>query len=457
MALLRPRWWHHLLALGIGLLATFHPMIYSGFQRMPVDPGDTVLNHYLLEHTWRSLTDRDYHGTYLSPPFYAPTPYVLGYSENLAGVFPFYALCRLVLPMVLAYQVWMMLLMALNYVAIAGVLRRAGLPHPATIGVAYMASFSTLVIGQVCHQQLLCRSGLWIAAALAYRWVQQPNRRDGAGILAAIVCQCFSCIYTGWFLILMLGVLIPVAAWVQGTGRELIRWSWANRSFIVGIVTAAALPLGLLARFYWSVNPTQQRTFDQMEPYLFTLSSWLGGPPETMWYHSIRPFREGLSEESYLFRGFGFLGLLFVALREGLRQRGTALGRHLAVGGLTAFILTLLATNFWGVSPWMLVQYLPGGGGLRAVGRLSIAIDVVLLPTVALAVVETVRRSRRGAVVVAGLVLLMAIEQWTYAVPTFMVDEFYGELPALGARLKGADLGAADVDFDHYVFGQTKA
>ncbi|MGL4424521.1 MAG: hypothetical protein ACRCZF_27960, partial [Gemmataceae bacterium] len=184
---------------------------------------------------------------------------------------------------------------------------------------------------------------------------------------------------------------------------------------------------------------------------------WLGGPPETMWYHSIRPFREGLSEEAYLFRGFGFLGLLFVALREGLRQRGTALGRHLAVGALTAFILTLLATNFWGVSPWMLVQYLPGGGGLRAVGRLSIALDVVLLPTVALAVVETVRRSRRGAVLVAGLVLLMAIEQWTYAVPTFMVDEFYGELPALGARLKGADLGAADVDFDHYVFGQTKA
>src|SRR5436190_260209 len=70
-------------------------------------PGDTVLNHYLLEHTWRALADRGYPFSLWSPPFFYPTPHVLGYSETLLGVAPAYWLLRLGLPPEDAYPIWM--------------------------------------------------------------------------------------------------------------------------------------------------------------------------------------------------------------------------------------------------------------------------------------------------------------------------------------------------------------
>ena len=47
-------------SVGIG---AFRPTIASGFARMQADAGDTLLNHYVLEHEWQWLTRADYVGT----------------------------------------------------------------------------------------------------------------------------------------------------------------------------------------------------------------------------------------------------------------------------------------------------------------------------------------------------------------------------------------------------------
>src|SRR3954466_9476441 len=97
-----------------GSFASYGPTIASGFTRLQTDLGDSVLNHYLLEHTWRVVSDSHYPGTLLSPPFFHPTPLVLGYSENFLGAAPLYWGLRLVLPAELAFSWWAILAAALN-------------------------------------------------------------------------------------------------------------------------------------------------------------------------------------------------------------------------------------------------------------------------------------------------------------------------------------------------------
>src|SRR5437868_3689521 len=101
-------------ALAGGSYQAFRPTFDSGFARLQANPGDTLLNHYLLEHTWRVVSDPGYRGTLLSPPFFYPTPLVLAYSENLLGAAPAYWALRLMLPPDLAYQWWMIAMNALN-------------------------------------------------------------------------------------------------------------------------------------------------------------------------------------------------------------------------------------------------------------------------------------------------------------------------------------------------------
>src|SRR5215831_18115127 len=74
---------NHGVVIAAGLLSAFHPTLLSGFARLQTDPGDTLLNAYVLEHSWRWLTKPDYVGTYWSPAFFHPQPLTLAYSENL--------------------------------------------------------------------------------------------------------------------------------------------------------------------------------------------------------------------------------------------------------------------------------------------------------------------------------------------------------------------------------------
>src|SRR5215217_7979878 len=74
----------HSSVVAVGLLSMFHPTLLSGFAKLQSDPGDTLLNGYVLEHSWRWLTRADA-GPYWSPAFFHPQPLVLAYSENLLG------------------------------------------------------------------------------------------------------------------------------------------------------------------------------------------------------------------------------------------------------------------------------------------------------------------------------------------------------------------------------------
>ena len=114
----------------VGMVMTFHPTLFSGFARMQPDPGDMVLNHYFLEHTYRWEFDSTYPYSFWSPGFYYPVPNTFTYSETLIGVAPLYWLFRTVFAEELSSQLWMLTLCLLNYAAMAIVLRRFGASIP---------------------------------------------------------------------------------------------------------------------------------------------------------------------------------------------------------------------------------------------------------------------------------------------------------------------------------------
>src|SRR5262249_32821174 len=144
----------YLAALAGGSYLAFRPTFDSDFARVPGDPGDTMLNHYLLEHTRRAMFDPTYRGTILSPPFFHPTPLVLGYSENLLGVAPLYWGLRTLLPEVPAFQVWLILLNGLNLIAFAAAARWLGAGPVAALLGGYLWAFGLVHIDQVKHAQL---------------------------------------------------------------------------------------------------------------------------------------------------------------------------------------------------------------------------------------------------------------------------------------------------------------
>src|SRR5438067_1232836 len=141
-------------ALAAGLWVAFRPTLESGFARMQTDPGDTLLNHYLLEHSWQWLTRPDYCGSLGSPPFFHPQPGVLAYSENLLGTAPLYWALRLACEPPLAFQLWMMLVGALTFASLAWVLRRLGVGHWLCAAGGFAFAFGLPRTNQLNHQQL---------------------------------------------------------------------------------------------------------------------------------------------------------------------------------------------------------------------------------------------------------------------------------------------------------------
>src|SRR5436190_6062536 len=103
----------------LGSYLTFRPMFDSHFANIQTERGDGLLNHYILENSWLAISDPNYCGSLLTPPFYYPAKNTVYYSENLFGVAPAYWALRLVLPYDLAYAWWQILLNAGNFVAFA--------------------------------------------------------------------------------------------------------------------------------------------------------------------------------------------------------------------------------------------------------------------------------------------------------------------------------------------------
>jgi hypothetical protein len=426
----------HGAVLGAGLLAAFHPTLLSGFGRLQTDPGDTLLNAYVLEHSWRWLTKPGYAGTYWSPPFFHPQPLVLAYSENLLGTAPLYWLLRVACPTLLAYQLWMMLVTALTYASMAAVLRRFGVGHLLAALCGFVFAFGLPRVTQIGHQQMLPHLFAPWAVLAARRFLRLPTIGPLAGLLAATFAQLLAGMYLGWFLLLGLTVFaVVVLVGEPGLLRPLVEFVRRHWLAVLGTIAAWAGLLALLLAPYREANEGFHRPYDEVRSLTPRPVDWLTPAPQSLWADWLPESRKS---ELWLFIGFVPLALLACGLHSRLRLCSVAV------------LLALLATDWDGWSAWRAIyRYAPGGDAVRAVGRVVFTVELFALIGGLVAVDGLLRRTRWG-VAIAGLLLVLGIAEQVplRPLPSFEIGPWQERVDALAKRLSPGSVAYTDLPSD---------
>src|SRR5262245_39641757 len=394
-----------------GLLLTFCPSHFSGFGPLQPEAGDILLNNDFLEHSYRWAFDRGYPFSLWSPGFYYPTPYVFTYSETLIGTAPLYWLLRVGFSETVACQLWIMITYALNFAAMAVVLRWFGVNTVLTAAGAYVFAFGLIRVDHLTHQQLMPQYFSPFAVWNAWAFLREPSARRWALVMALCGLQILAGLHLGWFLGFRLFIFIIQglvfepgrSARVRQFGRE------QPLSIFVPLRLAGGV-VGAYARNFYKGTPSP-RAYWEAAMYCPYPDGWFVATPGSLWADHLTPRSPDDFPEKALFQGCAvyavFLAAGWYALRRQDRpgilsplsasergaggersrpdapprplpltaspqQRGGDRGLVLANVG-TAAILALLVTR-WGydVSLWFLVhQTVPGANAFRAVGRIA--------------------------------------------------------------------------------------
>jgi hypothetical protein len=439
----------YLLALSGGSYLAFRPTFDSDFSRMQNDPGDTLLNHYILEHTWLVISEPDYRGTLLSPSFFFPTPLVLGYSENFLGVAPLYWALRVGLPDHLSYQWWMILTNVLNFVAFALVARWFGCSHILAALGGYLWAFAVVHIYQINHQQMIPRFWFPIAVWHVWRLAEAPNPRSLNRAVASVFLQSAACIYTGWFLTAGLAVFFSLSIVLRtGKWRALIFFLKSNWRSVAVILGLWGLLFGLFFTPYFVANQGVVRTYGECADLLPPIEAWFVSPPGAKWYEPISSQFDPIAGECHLFCGFG---IYLLALAAGIhickrskanRSRNFPL---IAACLLTAGIWILLTLNIYqNASAWWLVRFIPGGQAIRCVARVYVVVYLFLVLGGLLWLQLASNRIRwtglRNAIlaVICGVIVY---EQTGFQTGSFDKAKFYDHAELCAAGLRGEEAG----------------
>lgn len=442
-------WLIHVMVLAAGLLLAYRPTIESSFTRLQTDHGDTVLNHFILEHGWRALAKPGYPFSLLSPGVFHPESLVLGYSEPLLGMAPVYWFWRLLLEPVPAFALWMISCSALNYLAFAAVARWLKWDAGCAILGSFLWAFAALVLHHEGHQQLIARMWMPVAAYHAYRFALEPNTRSLGWGLAVLAMQAAACANLGVLLGYGLLMFTCVALSLRQHGWRRLRRNIARRPRAFFAVTAAGLGLCLVALLpvvLANVRTGTVRGYETTLAFMPGPASWLAPPPGWRWNESLGSLRNAEHSECCLFGGAGMLILWLLALVPWLAgfQRRRSRVWLAASCGLAAAALAILVTNFGGgASPWWLARLLPGGMSVRAVGRMAIVCHLFVILGGLTGLQLLLSRWRMSwkwkRLAFVGIAGLIAFEQTGYSPPSVDAAEFYSQVPPLAAAMAGAD------------------
>jgi hypothetical protein len=445
----------YLLMLAYGIAFAFSPTLFSGFTQLQTDHGDTILNHYFLEHSWRWVSQRDYRAELWSPAFFYPEKDVLGYSDNLFGAAPVYWALRCGFDDVRAYQLWMMLGFASNFVAMAVVLRWFGLNHALAALGAFLFAFGTPHVQQIGHQQLTFRCWAPFAIYFAWRFSREPSASLLFRCLICIVWQFFAVVYAGWFLAFGLACFgIALLGGDRETRARLWRFGRERPLAVIVPVLVNAALLAALVIPYLRANQGYRREFGEVLAGLPRWNSWLSVPPGTLWHSLLGPVTLDMGGEGYLCGGLTFLVLGVLGARASFDRRLPAEER-LLIRSLTWTVVALLALSLsiWvaadrGGSLWFVVfELVPGATAIRAVVRLY----TIVYPMLAIAGLLALQRrldsdrftSTIQAAILAGLLTLAAAENY-FPQPdnhprSFAFEPFYQRAHSIAREIEGAD------------------
>ena len=426
------------------LLLGSYPVLFSFFARMLGDPGDPRLTNLILENTYQAVIERS-HGLWDARIFY-PTPNTAAYTELLLGSAPIYWVIRLCgQASDTAYQLWILIVLGLDYLAFYYWLTRCFgyAPLPSAVGALLFAAGAPRT-GQNSHQQLFAQFFTIGALYALFRiFTVESGRDDGrrGGWIAAFVllvaAQFYAGFYLGWLfcLTLLLAAIVTLgrsdlrsrALWIAGRNRRAIALA-----LLLGLAT-----IGPLFVHYRSVVPEiGEVTFDDIEAGVPHLQSWLFlGQTSRLygWMSRVSLWqRLAIPHEHSL--GVGFLTTA-VAIAGLYRNRGIpAVGIASATALLTIAITTAFPRNL-AVWPY-LYRILPGAAAIRALSRIGLVVAIVVALGVA-GFLQSFMQSIGGTLLPAILVTGIILEQ-TRSLPSYDKLLMRSKAQTIAAKLDGA-------------------
>ncbi|MCE9533685.1 MAG: hypothetical protein K8T89_21545 [Planctomycetes bacterium] len=441
----KPRWTWILCLAGLfgGLLVGFHPMILSGFKRMPADPGDTILNHYFLEHSWHWVSDSKYPATFWSPRFFHPVPKTLTFSENLIGVAPLYWGLRLTCNEENAWQWWILIISATNYLAMYVVLRWFGInPFLAVLG-AFLFAFGLPRQDQFCHQQLLPQAFGPFIIWHFWKMLQEPTRRRWVYLLLLTAWQLLASIHLGWFLFLTLGIwLLILLPFDRRILARLVDFWKMNHWLIFVTFIIWVVGLGLFFRNYYLGNASERREYFECLYFMPKLTAWLAFPAHSLLdlrlvpddYEHLPEQHLGIGIAFYLSALVAFLWSILQLRRDYFQQKAAIL----SLSSILCCLVLVLVTFKTGDdrSLWYFVfETVPGANSIRAIGRGLIgtlhAIEVIFT--------ANIPSTRLRAWLSFALMFVGIAEHVRFEIESFERAEAYPRIERLSREINGAD------------------
>jgi hypothetical protein len=458
----------------IALLGVFlRQWLGSGFDKLPGDEGDSLLNLYLVEHWYQWIFEG--RGSWLSSVSFYPVPNTLGYSDALFLIALPYSAARLLgVGIFTAYQITLVFFCGLGYAAFYYLLRQGlGLGRiPSVIG-AMLGILNNAFYLSVIHTQLFSLGLVPVALLLVVAFIRNAHgsarRRLLAGGALSLLWPAllYTGYYVGWFL-LFLGVgfafllllydrLLNAGSWARAA------WAWlsGHKLECAGYVALSVVALVPFVITYLPVlRETGGRSFTEVR---LSLPAWYDfgnvGGENLIWGRAfaalfpdaaVRPLAHELT------KGFPIVTLasFFVALWlvAAGHRRSRAAGATMAKGdllpaltmvlGAVVLLTWLLQLQVGEQSAWRLVyKVVPGARAIRAVFRAEhlLAFAVAAVIAIAVDLVAAAREEQRERrtllghrVAQVGFLAVLALENLN-GTNTFQLSK-----AALGADLERA-------------------
>ena len=357
----------------VGLYLTAIKIMGPNFDRIPGDMADSRLCNYFLEHGHLFFTGKE--ANYWNAPFMYPEKNVITYSENLLGTLPIYSALRFLnFNPESAFQGWIIILFALNFLAaVYALFKLSGNLAIASVG-AYIFAFSMPIIAQMNHPQVFPRFIIPLVFLWLISFFKTQKIKYFSGLILGIVFQFYACIYLGFLLafcvlicmIVFLFYVKQIKIFVQDLG-------WKKIFQIVGWgAISLALLIPLLYPYYERAKISGTRTYEEVInsiPYIRSyFFAWQGS---YLWtFLTKTALNVPVWWDHFLFPGGIVVLCIILFVFIGYKQPSSDFKK----GAIAIFISTLLilifTLQFNGHSLYKFIYHIPGFSSMRAVGRI---------------------------------------------------------------------------------------
>lgn len=407
---------------GAGIFVTFYPTIFSGFNRLQTDPGDSRSLQYRMEHIFKWLSGDPNHASLWDPPIFYPNKNTLAYSDTLLTVAPIYVFWRLLgFSSDMSFTLWMISICIINYaIALYLLYKIIGFDWLAAGFGAYIIAFGNSRIAQLGHQQLLCYayillciSALFIVFRSEADKPSELKRRIWIAVFfLSFAAQFYASFYNGYYLFLVLLIAAALSISLRDFRTPFLRFlhsEWKTLAIGLALTGILLLPLAyhyaLTARDLDVHGPGSDRYgLPRLASYL-----WMGADNLLYsWMERFSLFRDlPLAYEHQM--GLGLVTAVILCWFF-WRFRDRSWVKLMLLITVTAFVAF---TWFPGrIRLWRIWYYtLPGIQGIRIMSRFWI---LLLIPAgVALAAfIQHNRRRSKSLIVFSVLIaLLCCLEQ----------------------------------------------